>query len=109
MFLDTPGIHKPKSKLGEHLVQTARAALEEVDLILLLVDAEEGMGPGDRFIIEHLKQVETPVFLVVNKYPPCASRRPASADRFLIAASIPSRKWFPFPRCRGTTRAPSWI
>jgi len=59
--------HKPKSKLGEHLVQTARAALEEVDLILLLVDAEEGMGPGDRFIIEHLKQVETPVFLVVNK------------------------------------------
>jgi len=67
VFLDTPGIHKPKSKLGEHLVQTARAALEEVDLILLLVDAEEGMGPGDRFIIEHLKQVETPVFLVVNK------------------------------------------
>src|SRR5690606_17725674 len=67
VFLDTPGIHKPKSKLGEHLVQTARAALEEVDLVLLLVDAEEGMGPGDRFIIEHLKQVETPVFLVVNK------------------------------------------
>ncbi|GAA5344562.1 GTP-binding protein Era [Planifilum fimeticola] len=67
VFLDTPGIHKPKSKLGEHLVQTARATLEEVDLILLLVDAEEGMGPGDRFIIEHLKQVETPVFLVVNK------------------------------------------
>lgn len=67
VFLDTPGIHKPKSKLGEHLVQTAQATLEEVDLILLLVDAEEGMGPGDRFIIEHLKQVKTPVFLVVNK------------------------------------------
>ena len=67
VFLDTPGIHKPKSKLGEHLVQTAQATLEEVDLILLLVNAEEGMGPGDRFIIEHLKQVKTPVFLVVNK------------------------------------------
>lgn len=67
VFLDTPGIHKPKSKLGEHLVQTARATLEEVDQILFLVDAEEGMGPGDRFIIEHLKQVKTPVFLVVNK------------------------------------------
>ncbi|MFS8515067.1 MAG: GTPase Era, partial [Planifilum fulgidum] len=67
VFLDTPGIHKPKSKLGEHLVQTAQATLEEVDLILFLVNAEEGMGPGDRFIIEHLKQVDTPVFLVVNK------------------------------------------
>lgn len=67
VFLDTPGIHKPKSKLGEHLVQTARATLEEVDLILFLVDAEEGMGPGDLFIMEYFKQVNTPVFLVVNK------------------------------------------
>ncbi|MGI6125697.1 MAG: GTPase Era [Planifilum sp.] len=67
VFLDTPGIHKPKSKLGERLVQTAQATLEEVDLILFLVDAEEGLGPGDRFIIGHLQQVNTPVFLVVNK------------------------------------------
>ena len=67
VFLDTPGIHKPKSNLGERLVQTAQATLEEVDLILFLVDAEEGLGPGDRFIIGHLQQVNTPVFLVVNK------------------------------------------
>jgi GTPase len=67
VFLDTPGIHKPRSKLGEFLVQTARNALDEVDLILFLIDAAEGEGPGDRFIMENLQGVETPVFLVVNK------------------------------------------
>lgn len=67
IFLDTPGIHKPHSKLGEWLVKTAQEALEEVDLILFLIDAAEGFGPGDRFIIENMKQIETPVFLVVNK------------------------------------------
>src|SRR4051794_32946987 len=50
VFLDTPGIHKPRSKLGELLVQTAQNALDEVDLILFLIDAAEGEGPGDRFI-----------------------------------------------------------
>ncbi|MBA4493161.1 GTPase Era [Paenactinomyces guangxiensis] len=67
IFLDTPGIHKPHSKLGEWLVKTAQDALEEVDLVLFLVDAAEGMGAGDRFIIDNLKQVNTPVFLIVNK------------------------------------------
>jgi GTP-binding protein Era len=67
IFLDTPGIHKPKSKLGEYLVKTAQNAFSEVDLILFLVDAEEGLGAGDKFIIERLKGVSTPVFLVVNK------------------------------------------
>jgi GTP-binding protein Era len=67
IFLDTPGIHKPKSKLGEYLVRTAHQAFQEVDLILFLVDAEEGLGGGDQFIIERLKGVDTPVFLVVNK------------------------------------------
>jgi GTP-binding protein Era len=67
IFLDTPGIHKPKSKLGEYLVKTAQNALNEVDLVLFLVDASEGLGPGDRYIIEHLKGIKTPVFLVINK------------------------------------------
>ncbi|TCS94755.1 GTPase Era [Hazenella coriacea] len=67
IFLDTPGIHKPHSKLGEWLVKTAQDALEEVDLVLFLIDAEEGIGPGDRFIIQQLKKIQTPVFLVVNK------------------------------------------
>ncbi|MFC4076727.1 GTPase Era [Salinithrix halophila] len=67
VFLDTPGIHKPKSRLGDWMVKTARETFEEVDVILFLVDAKEGLGPGDRFIIEQLKNVKTPVFLVVNK------------------------------------------
>ncbi|MGA9172874.1 MAG: GTPase Era [Thermoactinomyces sp.] len=67
VFLDTPGIHKPRSKLGELLVQTAQNALDEVDLILFLIDAAEGEGPGDRFIMENLQGIQTPVFLVVNK------------------------------------------
>lgn len=67
IFLDTPGIHKPKSKLGEYLVKTAQNVFTEVDLILFLVDAEEGLGGGDQYIIERLKGVSTPVFLVVNK------------------------------------------
>jgi len=67
IFLDTPGIHKPHSKLGEVLVKTAQNALQEVDLVLFLIDAEEGYGPGDQFIMDHLKEVQTPVFLVVNK------------------------------------------
>lgn len=67
IFLDTPGIHKPKSKLGEILVRTAQNVFTEVDLILFLVDAEEGMGGGDQYIMEQLKNISTPVFLVVNK------------------------------------------
>ena len=67
IFLDTPGIHKPKTKLGSHLNQVAESALNEVDVILFLVDAEAGIGRGDRYIIEQLKRVKTPVILVLNK------------------------------------------
>lgn len=66
IFLDTPGIHRPKHKLGEHLVELALGALREVDVILFM--AEAGLpGPGDRYIIEQLKKVDVPVFLVINK------------------------------------------
>ncbi|RXT14840.1 GTPase Era [Ammoniphilus sp. CFH 90114] len=67
IFMDTPGIHKPKSKLGEYMNTSVEAALKEVDLILFLVDASEKLGPGDRFIIEKLNEVKTPVFLIINK------------------------------------------
>lgn len=67
IFLDTPGIHKPRSKLGEQLVKTAQDTLYGVDLILFLIDATEGMGSGDQFIIENLKNLRTPVYLVINK------------------------------------------
>lgn len=67
VFLDTPGIHKPKHKLGERLVQVAFKTLTEVDLILFLVEANQPPGPGDLFIIERFAGLKTPVILVVNK------------------------------------------
>lgn len=67
VFLDTPGIHKPKSKLGQQMVKTAMNTLQEVDCILFLVDVAKGPGSGDRYIIEKLKQIRTPVILVMNK------------------------------------------
>lgn len=67
VFLDTPGIHKRQSKLGDFMNNTALNTLGEVEAVLFLVDAAEGLGGGDRFIIERLKDVRTPVILVLNK------------------------------------------
>lgn len=67
LFIDTPGIHKPKHKLGEYMVRTAEATLREVDVILFVVDATEKKGPGEDYILERLNEVRTPVILVVNK------------------------------------------
>jgi len=67
VFLDTPGIHKPNSKLGNYMMKSAESALKEVEAVLFLIDASEDLGGGDRYIIEQLGKVKTPVFLVVNK------------------------------------------
>ncbi|MBO2943252.1 GTPase Era [Paenibacillus sp. F411] len=67
VFLDTPGIHKRQSKLGDFMNQTALGTLGEVEAVLFLIDASEGFGGGDRFIAEQLKKVKTPVILVMNK------------------------------------------
>jgi GTP-binding protein Era len=68
VFLDTPGIHKPNSKLGNYMVRAAESAFNEVEAILFLTDVTEPIGGGDRYIIEQLKKVkDTPVFLVLNK------------------------------------------
>lgn len=67
IFIDTPGIHKPKHKLGDFMMKVAQNTLKEVDLILFMVNAEEGLGKGEEFIIERLKETNTPVFLVINK------------------------------------------
>ncbi|MFA9558772.1 GTPase Era [Evansella sp. AB-rgal1] len=67
VFIDTPGIHKPKHRLGDFMLKIAQTTLGEVDVVLFLVDAKEGRGRGDDFIMEKLKNLNTPVFLVVNK------------------------------------------
>jgi GTP-binding protein Era len=67
VFMDTPGIHKPMHKMNEAMVKTALQTYNEVDVILMLVEATEQPGGGDKFIIETLSPVKTPVFLLINK------------------------------------------
>ena len=67
IFLDTPGIHKPKHKLGDYMMRIARNTLAEIDAIMFMVNINEEIGRGDEYIMEMLKHVDTPVFLVLNK------------------------------------------
>lgn len=67
VFMDTPGIHKPKHKLDEFMVDQAVDSLREVEAVLFVVAANEKRGPGDNFVIEQLRKVNVPVFLIVNK------------------------------------------
>ena len=67
VFLDTPGIHKAKNKLGEYMVNAAERTLSEVDLILWLVEPSNFVGAGEQHIAEVLKKVKTPVILIINK------------------------------------------
>lgn len=67
IFVDTPGIHKAKNKLGEYMVSVAEKTFEDVDLILWLVEATTFMGAGERHIAEQLQKVSVPVILIINK------------------------------------------
>ena len=67
IFLDTPGIHKAKNKLGEYMVNVAENTLKEVDVILWLVEPTTFIGAGERYIAEQLSKIKTPVILVINK------------------------------------------
>lgn len=67
VFIDTPGIHKPRNKLGEFMTESALATFDEVDVILFLTDSDIDKGPGDRYIIDLLKKSDTPKYAVINK------------------------------------------
>ncbi|MDF2943441.1 MAG: GTP-binding protein Era [Herbinix sp.] len=67
IFLDTPGIHKAKNKLGEYMVNVAERTINEVDLVLWLVEPSTFIGAGEQHIAEQLRKVKTPIFLVINK------------------------------------------
>ena len=67
VFLDTPGIHKPKNKLGEFMVKSATDAFKNVDVILFVVDSSKKVGPGDRMIMDDLRNVKSPKILIINK------------------------------------------
>ncbi|RLL48049.1 GTPase Era [Oceanobacillus piezotolerans] len=67
VFIDTPGIHKPKHRLGDFMMKIAENTLNEVDAILFMINAKEGYGKGDQFILDRLSKVNSPVFLIINK------------------------------------------
>ncbi len=67
IFVDTPGIHKPVNKLGQMLNKGAYYSIEDVDVVCFLVDASSGLGKGDKYIIERLKDIGKPVILIINK------------------------------------------
>ncbi|MGM8364614.1 GTPase Era [Virgibacillus sp. W0181] len=67
IFIDTPGIHKPKHRLGDFMVKLAINTLNEADAVLFMINAKEGYGKGDQFILDRLQQVKSPIFLIMNK------------------------------------------
>lgn len=67
IFVDTPGIHKPKHKLGQRLNEEAYYSIDDVDVILFLVDATSEFGRGDNFVLEKIKETNKPVLLLINK------------------------------------------
>ncbi|KRN82559.1 GTPase [Pediococcus ethanolidurans] len=67
IFIDTPGIHKAHNKLGDFMVQSSLSTLNEVDAVMFMISANEERGAGDDFIIERLKQIKKPVYLIINK------------------------------------------
>lgn len=67
VFLDTPGMHKPRHKLGEYMVKVAQNTLNEVDVVLFLINPDDKVGIGDKYILEQLKNVNTRIILVINK------------------------------------------
>jgi GTP-binding protein Era len=85
VLLDTPGLHKPRTALGERTNQRALTTLGEVDVVCLLVDATAPVGPGDRFIAERVQAVNTSKLLVVNKVD--RAPKPAVAERLATAAA----------------------
>jgi GTP-binding protein Era len=85
VLLDTPGIHKPKTLLGERTNERARSTLAEVDAVCLLIEATSSFGPGDRFVAQLVQQVDTPKILVVSKTD--LATRDAIGEHLLAAAA----------------------
>lgn len=67
VFIDTPGMHRPKNRLGDYMQKAAENTVSDVDVVLYLVEPETKIGPGDQYILEKLKASKTPVILVINK------------------------------------------
>ena len=80
VFIDTPGMHRPKNRLGDYMQKAAENTVSDVDVVLYLVEPETKIGPGDQYILEKLKASKTPVILVINKIDLPAAR-PAEVQK----------------------------
>ncbi|AGK97085.1 GTPase Era [Clostridium pasteurianum] len=94
IFVDTPGIHKPKHMLGEYMVKVATDSFKDVDLIVFVTTPDVTMGRGDEFILEQLKEINIPVFLVLNKIDETTQERVAEtlknySEKFNFKEIIP--------------------
>ena len=67
VFIDTPGIHKPKHKLGDYMMKLASSAIQESEIVYLIINAIEKFGPGDQHLINIVKELKVPTFLLINK------------------------------------------
>lgn len=67
IFIDTPGIHKPKHKLGDYMMKLASSAIQESEIVYLIINASEKFGPGDQHLINIVKELKVPTFLLINK------------------------------------------
>jgi GTP-binding protein Era len=94
IFVDTPGMHKPKHKLGEYMVKLAKDSLKEVDLIVFITTPDVEVGRGDKYILDQLRETDVPVFLVLNKIDETTQERLAEtlknySEEFNFAEIIP--------------------
>lgn len=94
IFVDTPGMHKPKHKLGEYMVRLAKDSLNEVDLIIFMTTPDVEVGRGDKYILDQLRETDVPVFLVLNKIDETTQERVAEtlknySEEFKFTEIIP--------------------
>jgi len=101
VFVDTPGVHKPLNKLGEFLLEEAKVAVPDADLILFLVDGSEPAGKGDKWIVQNLLQTEIPVVIVMNKVDKV--KKLAKVEENLISYKLLFEKNYPIVKVSAKT------
>lgn len=101
VFIDTPGVHKPLNKLGEFLLDEAKVAVPDADLILFLVDGSEPAGKGDRWIAQNILQTDIPVIIVMNKVD--KTKKLEKVEENLLTYKILFEKNYPVVRISAKT------
>ena len=101
VFIDTPGVHKPLNKLGEFLLDEARVAVPDADVILFLVDGSEPAGKGDKWIAQNILQTDIPVIIVMNKVDKL--KKPEKVEENLLSYKILFDKNYPVVKISAKT------